>query len=72
MVPALTDWEVDEVPPVNLLYPPSARRIPRVRAFVDWVTQLFAEVEHERQRPLPATPMPRWLKAQRPKASSTR
>lgn len=72
LMPALTDWEVDEVPPVNLLYLPSARRIPRVRAFVDWVTQLFAEVERERQRPLPATPMPRWLKAQRPKASSTR
>lgn len=30
-VPALTDWQMDEVPPVNLLYPPSARRVPRVR-----------------------------------------
>ena len=41
-------------------------------AFLDWVSQIFAEVERDRQRPLPATPMPRWLKAQRPKASSTR
>ncbi len=72
LVPALTDWVVDEVPPVNLLYPPSARRIPRVRAFVDWVAQLFADVELERQRPLPATPVPRWLKARRPRASATR
>ena len=72
LVPALVDWVVDEVPPVNLLYPPSARRVPRVRAFVDWVIQLFAEVERERQRPLPATPMPRWIKAQKPRASATR
>jgi hypothetical protein len=72
LVPALVDWVVDEVPPVNLLYPPSARRVPRVRAFVDWVAQLFAEVEQQRQRPLPATPMPRWLNAQRPRASATR
>lgn len=72
LVPALTDWAVDEVPPVNLLYPPSARRVPRVRIFVDWVTQLFADVERQRQRPFPATPMPRWVKASRPRASTTR
>lgn len=72
LVPVLVDWTVDEVPPVNLLYPPSVRRIPRVRIFLDWVVQLFAEVERQRLRPLPATPMPRWLKAQRPRASSTR
>lgn len=71
MVPALGDWTVDEVPPVNLLYPPSARRIPRVRVFLDWVVQLFAEVERDRQQPLPATPMPRWLKAARLRASAT-
>jgi hypothetical protein len=33
LMPALTDWEHDEVPPVNLLYPPSVRRIPRVSGF---------------------------------------
>jgi LysR family transcriptional regulator for bpeEF and oprC len=71
LVPALTDWIVDEVPPVNLLYPPSVRRTPRVRVFLDWVTQLFAEVELERQRPLPASPMPRWAKARRARASAS-
>jgi DNA-binding transcriptional LysR family regulator len=71
LVPALTDWTVDEVPPVNLLYPPSVRRTPRVRVFLDWVTQLFAEVELERQRPLPASPMPRWAKARRARASAS-
>lgn len=72
MVPALTDWMVDEVPPVNLLYPPSARRVPRVRVFLDWVMQLFAEVERQRQQPLPATPMPRWVKARKLRASASR
>ena len=72
MAPALTDWVVDEVPPVNLLYPPSVRRIPRVRVFLDWVVQLFADVERERQLPFPATAMPRWVKAHRPRASATR
>ena len=72
LVPALTDWVVDEVPPVNLLYPPSARRVPRVRVFLDWVAQLFADVERERQRPLPATAMPRWVTQRRPRASETR
>lgn len=72
LVSALNDWVVDEVPPVNLLYPPSVRRIPRVRIFLDWVVQVFAEVDRQRALPCPATPMPRWVKAQRPRASSTR
>lgn len=72
LAPVLTDWVVDEVPPVNLLYPPSARRIPRVRVFIDWVTQLFNEVELERQRPFPPTPKPRWLMTHRHRASATK
>jgi LysR family transcriptional regulator, regulator for bpeEF and oprC len=72
MVPALTDWLIDEVPPVNLLYPPSARRVPRVRIFLDWVTQVFADVESQRRQPLPATPMPRWVVARKLRASAAR
>ena len=72
LVPALTDWEVDEVPPVNLFYAPSVRRTPRVRVFLDWVVQLFAEVERERLRPLPATATPSWSKRRRLRASETR
>lgn len=71
LVPALTDWVVDEVPPVNLLYAPSVRRTPRVRLFLDWVVQLFAEVERERLRPFPATPMPHWATMRRQRASQT-
>jgi DNA-binding transcriptional LysR family regulator len=71
LVPALTDWLIEDVPPVNLVYPPGSRRIPRVRAIIDWITALFAEVERDRQRPLPASPMPHWARARRPRASSS-
>lgn len=69
LVPAFPDWVVDEVPPVNLLYPPSARRNPRARVFVEWVTQVFADIETQRLRPIPATPSPRWMKTPRARAS---
>jgi LysR family transcriptional regulator, regulator for bpeEF and oprC len=72
LVPALTDWELDEVPPVNLLYPPSARRVARVRLFIDFVTQLFRDIEQQREVRAPPTAMPSWFKAKRPRASATR
>lgn len=72
LVPVLNDWIEETVPPVNLLYPTSARRVPRVRLFIDWVTQLFADVEREREKPLPASPAPRWLSARRSRASESR
>ncbi|MCW5662065.1 MAG: LysR family transcriptional regulator [Burkholderiaceae bacterium] len=72
LIPALTDWEHDEVPPVNMLYPPSVRRIPRVRLFMDFVVQLYREIELQRESRAPSSAMPRWLKANRPRASATR
>ncbi|MDF3837596.1 LysR family transcriptional regulator [Cupriavidus basilensis] len=71
LVPALVDWEQTEVPPVNLLYPPSVRRIPRVRLFMDFVTQVFLEIEQQREQHAPSTATPRWLKAKRLRASHT-
>lgn len=71
LVPALTDWEHEEVPPVNVLYPPSVRRISRVRLFIDFVTQLFRDIEQQREVRAPSTAMPRWVKAQRLRASAT-
>jgi DNA-binding transcriptional LysR family regulator len=71
LVAALTDWEIDEVPPINLLYAPSVRRIPRVRAFIDFATQLFREIEQQREHRTPGTAQPQWLKAQRLRASAT-
>jgi len=72
LVPALTDWELLDAPPVNLIYPPSVRRIPRVRLFIDFVTQLFRDIEQQREIRTPASPMPRWVKATRARASDTR
>jgi LysR family transcriptional regulator, regulator for bpeEF and oprC len=69
--PVLPDWEVTEVPPVNLLYPPSVRRIPRVRVFIDFVTQLFRDIEMQREVRAPATPMPQWRKTRHTRASAT-
>jgi DNA-binding transcriptional LysR family regulator len=71
LVPALTDWEHDEVPPVKMLYPPSVRRIPRVRLFIDFVTQLFRDIEQQREVRAPSTAMPSWAKAKRLRASAT-
>jgi DNA-binding transcriptional LysR family regulator len=70
LVPALRDWVSPEVPPVTLLHPPSVRRVQRVRLFIDWVVQLFAEIEHQRHVPLGASGVPRWLTAKRPRASA--
>jgi DNA-binding transcriptional LysR family regulator len=72
LIPALTDWEHDEVPPVNMLYPPSVRRVSRVRLFMDFVVQLYREIELQRESRAPSTAIPRWLKANRPRASATR
>ena len=60
------------MPPVNMLYPPSGRRIARVRLFMDFVTQLFRDIEQQRELRTPSTAMPRWAKAKRPRASATR
>jgi DNA-binding transcriptional LysR family regulator len=72
LVPALTDWEPLDAPPINLIYPPSVRRIPRVRLFIDFVTQLFRDIEQQREVRTPVSPMPRWVKATRARASDTR
>jgi hypothetical protein len=37
-----------DAPPVDVLYPSNQRRVPRVRLFVEFVTQLFREMEAER------------------------
>lgn len=71
LVPALTDWDQTEVPPVNLLYPPSVRRLPRVRLFIDFVTQLFRDIELQRERRTPSTAMPRWRMSRKLRASAT-
>lgn len=45
LAPVLLDWEVKGGPPINLLYRPNVRRMPRGRLFIDFVTQLLRELE---------------------------
>lgn len=70
LAPVLTDWTQPDVPPVNLLYPPSVRRIPRVRLFIDFVMELFGDIERERANPTPSSKAPEWRKMHRARASS--
>ena len=61
LVRALADWESTEAPPVNLLYRASVRRIPRVRLFIDFATELFGELDRIRGQGVVGTERPRWL-----------
>jgi DNA-binding transcriptional LysR family regulator len=70
LVPVFADWQQPDVPPINLLYPPSIRRIPRVRLFIEFVTKLFSDIERQRDTPTPASKPPEWRKAHRARASS--
>ena len=70
LVPALTDWEMtDEVPPVSLMYSPSARRIVRVRLFMEFVAQLYRDIEQQQE--VRTTPIPHWATLRRARASAT-
>ena len=62
LVPVLGDWESPEVVPVNLLYRPSIRRIARVKAFIDYVTELFHELDARRGGHVVASERPLWLR----------
>ena len=62
LVPVLTDWEATEAPPVNLLYRPSCRRIPRVRLFIDFVTAIFRDLDRERHRRIVPSGRPVWMR----------
>jgi DNA-binding transcriptional LysR family regulator len=70
LVQALTDWESPEAPPVNLLYRPSVRRIARVRLFMEFVVEVFRELEARRVRPVEAVQRPAWLKRRYGRASA--
>ena len=75
LVPVLVDWDSKESPPVNLLLRPSHRRLPRVQLFAEFVVQLFAHLERERQpRAADRYPAerPSWYQRRRARASTTR
>lgn len=69
LVPALTDWESSEGPPVNLLYSASTRRIPRARAFIDFATDLFRDLDRARGAESAEIEPPIWMRRPNGRAS---
>lgn len=49
LIPVLLDWDMRDAPPIDLFYRPHQRRVARVRLFIDFVTELFQEMEAERK-----------------------
>jgi len=44
LVPVLNDWSVQGGPPFNLIYKGSARRSPKIRAFIDFALMCFNDL----------------------------
>lgn len=71
LVAALTDWEMQSPPPINLLYRPGFRRNPRVRPFVDFVTQHFHALSDGHGAPGTRVPAePEWYRSSMGRASA--
>jgi LysR family transcriptional regulator for bpeEF and oprC len=69
LVPVLTDWESTEAVPVNLLYGPRVRRLPRARVFIDFVTELFGDLDPGRGGPIVGSERPSWMRRPHGRAS---
>jgi DNA-binding transcriptional LysR family regulator len=65
--PALDEWEALEAPAIHVMYRRGARQSARVRAFVEFVTDVFASLEASRERSgqakLHAVSMPPWFRS---------
>lgn len=61
----LTDWEALEAPTIFAAYTLSQRRSKLVRVFLDFLVEIFAELERERTPPpisaMPRVPKPDWF-----------
>jgi len=74
LVPVLKEWESRHAPPISLMYRASRRRLPRVRAFIDFLTEVFAQMERERTPDLAVRigpERPPWYKRRHNRASAT-
>lgn len=70
LVEVLRDWESPVIVPINVLYRPSIRRIPRVKVFIEFVTELFHDSDAHRGRRLVASERPSWLRWHHERTSS--
>jgi DNA-binding transcriptional LysR family regulator len=64
LVPALQDWVGKDAPPIYVAFRQGLQRSPRVRAFVDFLVEIFEEQDRLRQPRLPGErlfePPPPW------------
>ena len=64
--PVLEDWEALEAPPVHVMYRRGSRPSARVRAFVNFITELFPDFEASGlgtiERKIAPVPMPSWFR----------
>ncbi|MDO9438244.1 LysR family transcriptional regulator [Hydrogenophaga sp.] len=76
LVPVLLDWQIAEAPPVIVCYRRAMRDIPRIRALVKFLGELFADLEKSRlpaiASPLRAEPMPPWMSKRQTGRTSAR
>jgi hypothetical protein len=73
LVPVLHDWELLDNPPITLLYRQNHRRIPRLRAFVDFTIAQFAELTaaaNSGKGLLSTEALPRWYRKSSVRAST--
>jgi DNA-binding transcriptional LysR family regulator len=73
LVPVLNDWELLDNPPITLLYRQNHRRIPRLRAFVDFIISQFAELQAAANSGAGlerAEDLPRWYRKSSVRAST--
>lgn len=74
LVQALADWDMLDAPPVNLMYRAAHRRNPRVRPFLDFITEHFRRQELAREGGAALSPAarPRWYGRNLSRASADR
>lgn len=75
LVPVLQDWRIRSNPPIQVMYKPEQRRSPKVRAFVEFVTRVFEQLDRQAGHGAPTGALldkPYWYNRSRRKASSAR
>jgi DNA-binding transcriptional LysR family regulator len=63
LVPVLLDWHMLDTPAISVLYSQTRRENPKVRVFLDFVTEAFQQMQAHTgysATPSPPSPLPYW------------
>lgn len=63
LIPALSDWDMEDPPPIVLLYGKEHRNTPRMRLFVHFLIHAFSEIQMQispEKTPRAVVPRPYW------------